>query len=253
MRVGRCGPRSFRRACRASVVLAERTRLRLKTQASKLGTWVRNPIFASSTSTFRLFFGWPNNSERARIDNCIFEQQGVSQALHPNSCDGAGIRARAVGHNRRAPARPAVVQPVSFFRRFPYRLRGPNDLLKHTPERCADRYPARSRGRFHECAGRDRISDNFVFLAGAYLSFKTQGLQIIGGLGNFNGLRKPKSNPIRDSPNFRLPPPTSTFRPSVRAIHGAPPLWPGFVRAIRVVPHYYRFATGSQYPRRIRP
>ena len=136
MRVGRCGPRPSG-GMSGVRCLAERTRLRLKTRASRPGTWVHNPTFASSTSTFRSFFGWSNNSKKARINNCIFAQQGVLRALRPNSRDGAGIRARGAEHNRLAPARPAVVQPVSSFHRFLFRLRGPNDLLKRTPEPCA--------------------------------------------------------------------------------------------------------------------
>ena len=175
--------------------LAERTRLRLKTRASKPGTWVRNPTFASSTSTFRSFFGWSNNSKKARINNCIFAQQGVLQALRPNSRDATGIRARGAEHNRLAPARSAVVQPVSSFHRFLFRLRGPNDLLKRTPERCAIVIPPISR-TVSRMRGVRLMSDNFVFLAGTYLSFKTRGLQtILAVWGISMGCRSP--NPIQ--------------------------------------------------------
>jgi len=143
-------------------------------QASKLGTWVRNPIFASSTSTFRLFFGWPNNSERARINNCIFEQQEVLQDLRPNSCDGAGIRHRGAEHSRLAPARPAVAQPVSFFHRVLFRLRGPNDLLEHAPERCWIVIPLDLTGGFPNArAALD--AGQFYFFSGRHLSFKIRG------------------------------------------------------------------------------
>jgi hypothetical protein len=134
--------------------LAERTRLRLKTRASRPGTWVHNPTFASSTSTFRSFFGWSNNSKKARINNCIFAQQGVLQALRPNSRDGAGIRARGAEHNRLAPARPAVVQPVSSFHRFLSAPR-PRTTCSNARPNDARSLSPRSRGWFHECVGCD--------------------------------------------------------------------------------------------------
>ena len=133
--------------------LAERTRRRLRTRASKPGTWVRNPTFASSTSTFRSFFGWLNNLRKARINNCIFAQPGALQALRPNIRDATGIRARGAEHNRLAPARSAAVQPVSSFHRFLFRLRGPNDLLKRTPERRAIVIPPDLAGGFTNARG----------------------------------------------------------------------------------------------------
>ena len=175
--------------------LAERTRLRLKTRASKPGTWVRNPTFASSTSTFRSFFGWSNNSKKARINNCIFAQQGVLQALRPNSRDGAGIRARGAEHNRLAPARSAVVQPVSSFHRFLFRLRGPNDLLKRTPERCAIVIRPDLAGGFTNARGAIDVGQ-FCFFSGHLSVFQnSRAPNLLAVWGISMGCRSP--NPIQ--------------------------------------------------------
>jgi hypothetical protein len=216
--------------------LAERTRLRLKTRASKPGTWVRNPTFASSTSTFRWFFGWSNNSKKARINNCIFAQQGVLQALRPNSRDGAGIRARGAEHNRLAPARPAVVQPVSSFHRFLFRLRGPNDLLKRTPERRAIVIPPDLAGGFTNARGA-MDAGQFCFFSGHLSVFQTRRSRLIGGLGNFNGLEAQIQSNSRFSKFLAFRGPTSTSSPPLCAIHGAQPSWQGLSAAIPVVPH----------------
>ena len=171
--------------------LAERTRLRLKTRASKPGTWVRNPTFASSTSTFRSFFGWSNNSKKARIDNCIFAQQGVLQALRPNSRDGAGIRARDAEHNRPAPARSAVVQPVSSFHRFLFRLRGSNDLLKRTSERCAIVIPPDLAGGFTNARGAIDVGQ-FCFFSGHLFVFQnSRAPNLLAVWGISMGCRSP--------------------------------------------------------------
>jgi hypothetical protein len=164
--------------------LAERTRLRLKTRASKPGTWVRNPTFASSTSTFRWFFGWSSNSKKARINNCIFAQQGVLQALRPNSRDGADIRARGAEHNRLAPARSAVVQPVSSFHRFLLRLRGPNDRLKRTPEPCAIVIPPDLASGFTNARGAMDVGQ-FCFFSGHLSVFLNSRLQTYWRFGEF--------------------------------------------------------------------
>jgi hypothetical protein len=215
--------------------LAERTRLRLKTRASKPGTWVRNPTFASSISRFRSFFGWSNNWKKARINNYIFAQQGVLQALRPNSRDATGILARGAEHNRRAPTRSAVVQPVSSFHRFLFRLRGPNDLLKRTPERCAIVNRPDLAGGFTNARGAIDVGQ-FYFFSGHYLSFKLEGSRLIGGLGHFNGLQKPKSNPIRDSPNFS--PFRGQHRPPALALCNSrrPAVMPGSSAAPRSFP-----------------
>jgi hypothetical protein len=164
--------------------LAERTRLRLKTRASKPGTWVRNPTFASSSSTFRSLFGWSNSSKKARINNCIFAQQGVLRALRPNSCDAMGIRARGAEHNRLAPARSAVVQPVSSFHRFLFRLRGPERPAQTHARTTPGRYRPDLAGGFTNARGAIDAGQ-FCFLAGTYLSFKTRGFQTYWRFGEF--------------------------------------------------------------------
>ena len=218
--------------------LAERTRLRLKTRASKPGTWVRNPTFASSTSTFRSFFGWSNNSKKARINNYIFAQQGVLQALRPNSRDATGILARGAEHNRLAPARSAVVQPVSSFHRFLFRLRGPNDLLKRTPEPCAVVIRPDLAGGFTNARGAIDVGQ-FYFFSGHYLSFKTRGLQTYWRFGAFQWVAEAQiQSNSRFSKFLAFQGPTSTSSPPLCAIHGAQPSWPGLSAAIHVVPHW---------------
>jgi hypothetical protein len=46
------------------------------------------------------------------------------------------------------------------------------------------------------------MSDNFVFLAGTYLSFKTRGPQIYWQFGEFQWVAEAQLQSVRDSPNF---------------------------------------------------
>src|SRR5271163_825766 len=228
--------------------LAERTRLRLKTLASKPGTWVRNPTFASSTSTFRSFFGWSNNSKKARINNCIFAQQGVLQALRPNSRDATDIRARGAEHNRLTPARSAVVQPVSSFHRFLSRLRGPNDLIKRTPERCAIVVPPDLAGGFTNARGAVDVGQ-FCFFSGHLSVFQnSRAPDLLAVWGTSMGCRSP--NPIQFAilQISRLSGPTPTSSPPLCAIHGAQPSWPGLSAASTS----FLTTTVSQFDRSIR-
>jgi len=196
-----------------------------------------------------MLFGWPNNSKRARINNCIFEQQGVLQALHPNSRDGAGIRARGAEHNRLAPARSAVVQPVSFFHRVLFRLRGPNDLLKRTPERRRIVIPPDLTGGFTNARGALDIRQ-FDLFSGHYLSFKTRGFPTYWRFGGFQWVAEVQIQSNSRISKSRLSGANIDLRPPLCAIHGAQPSWPGLHAGIPVVPHHCRFATGSQYTRR---
>ena len=65
-----------------------------------------------------------------------------------------------------------------------------------------DRYSAPISRAVSRMRGVRWMSANFIFLAGTICLSKLEGSRLIGGLGHFNGLQKPKSNPIRDSPNF---------------------------------------------------
>ena len=82
------------------------------------------------------------------------------------------------------------------------------------------------------------MSDNFVFLAGTYLSFKIRGLQIYWRFGEFQWVAEAQIQANSRFSKFSPFGANIDLQPSALCNSRRPPLCPRLSAAIHVVPHH---------------